>query len=147
MYYLVFAILLYASFLEMFLKKKVPLAFYVSYLLMTFMVMFRYEQLTDYSNYEYLYSNWDMPEWRDPLFRIISNAIKDAGFDFKAYVMIVGAATMGMSLPFFYKICEKSCTALFVFYSYAFLILPMSGMRQGICLAMLLLALVKGRQK
>lgn len=106
---------------------------------MTLMVVFRYGQLADYFNYEMLYENPDsMGEWRDPLFFLMEKACIWLDISYEGFVFIVGGVTMAMTYPFFSRICKRSVMALLIFYCYIYLILPMSAMRQGICLSMLL---------
>lgn len=139
MYYFIFAVLFFFSAIEMSSYKKSVLWFNIVYVLMTLMVMFRYGQLTDYFNYEYLYDNPDsMGEWRDPLYFLMERSCIALGLGYNGFVFIVGGLTMALAYPFFSRYCEQSAAALLVFYCYVFLILPMSAMRQGICLGMLL---------
>ena len=121
------------------MKKRNPIWFNISFLLMTLMAMFRYGQLADYFNYKELYEERNaMEEWRDPLYTYFAKCCFDFGLDYEVFIIIVGAFSMGIIYPFFSKYCKYSITALFVFYCYAFLILPMTAMRQGICLSILL---------
>lgn len=106
---------------------------------MTFMAMFRYGQLADYFNYKDLYEGRNsMEEGRDPLFYLFEDFCINLGLDFEIFVIIIGAISMIVIYPFFVKHCQKSITALLVFYSYIFLILPMTAMRQGLCVSLLL---------
>lgn len=139
MYYLVFLILFYGSFLEVFLKKKSPFAFILAYFLMSFMAMFRYGQLADYFSYKDLYEGRNsMNEGRDPLFTFLTEMCSDMGIGFEGFIMILGFFSMAIAYPYFARYCKKSLTALLIFYSYLFLVLPMTAMRQGVCLSLLL---------
>lgn len=138
MYYIVFCILLFFSLVEVVTHKRNWLCFDAVYALMTFMVMFRYGQFADYFNYELIYDYPDMAGITDPLYFVIQEILKFFGINYKGYVMIVGALTMGLVYPFFAQYCNKSIMALLIFYTYAFLVLPMNAFRQGICLAFLL---------
>lgn len=139
MYYFVFAVLLFFSIIEFSTYRKSALWFKIVYMLMTFMVMLRYGQLADYFNYEILYDNPDaMGEWRDPLYFMFVKAFKELGIGYQGFVFVTGGISMALSYPFFAKTCKQSATALFIFYCYVFLILPMSAIRQGICLSILL---------
>ena len=156
MYYFVFIVLLFFSVMEIGTARKNLLWFNIAYVLMLFMAMFRYGQLADYINYEDVYV---FPESTgifgadqsitDPLFFFLIEAFKFLGFSYQGFVMIVAMVTMGLSYPFFYKQCKGSIFALMVFYCYVFLILPMSAIRQGICLSMMLYGfslLVEGKK-
>lgn len=112
---------------------------------MFLMAFFRYGQLADYFSYEEVF---DFPEGAgifatgqvisDPLFFSLIEIFKYFGLSFQALVMFISIITMGISYSFFYKQCKGSIFALMVFYCYVFLILPMSAIRQGICLALML---------
>lgn len=138
MYYFVFSLLLLFSIIEVITKRRNDFWFKTVYLLMTFMVMFRYGQLSDYFNYEGIYYEPETAGITDPLYFIVTEFFKTLGFNYEWYVIILGALTMGLAYPFFSKLCKGCITALFVFYSYVFLILPMSAIRQGLCLCVLL---------
>ena len=139
MYYLIFIILLFFSAIEISTYRKSFIWFAIVYSLLKLMVMFRSGQLADYFNYEMLYENPDaMGEWRDPLYFLIEKACIWLGINYEGFVFLIGGITMAFAYPFFSKCCDRSTVALLVFYSYVFLILPMSAMRQGICLGMLL---------
>lgn len=138
MYYLVFSLLVFFSFIEVLTKKRNIFWFKVVYIMMTFMVVFRYGQLADYFNYEDIYYVPESAGIADPLYFIFTESIREIGFDYEGYVFILGAITMGLAYPFFSKLCKGSLTALFIFYCYIFLILPMSSVRQGLCISVLL---------
>ena len=141
MYYFIFAVLLFFSAIEISAYRKSVLWFNIVYSLLTLMVMFRYGQLADYFNYEMLYENPDaMGEWRDPLYFVLEKVCIWSGINYKGFVFIVGGITMSLAYPFFSRCCNHSAAALFIFYCYVFLVLPMSAMRQGICLGLLLWA-------
>lgn len=142
MYYFVFIVLLFFSVIEISTAKRNLFWFNVSYLLMFLMAFFRYGQLADYFNYEDVYvfpeNTGIFKSDTDPLFFYLIESFKFWGVSYQGFVMIVAMVTMGLSYPFFYKQCKGSIFALMVFYCYVFLILPMSAIRQGICLAMVL---------
>ena len=150
MYYIVFCVLLFFSLVEVVTHKRNQIGFDAVYALMTFMLMFRYGQLTDYSSYELDYYYPGMAGIRDPFYTVITEFLKMIGISFKGYVMIIGAVTMGLAYPFFLRFCNKSVTSLLIFYTYFFLILPMSGIRQGIAVCLLLYAfhlLIENKKK
>ena len=150
MYYIVFCVLLFFSLVEVVTHKRNQICFDAVYALMTFMVMFRYGQLTDYNSYELDYYYPGMAGIRDPFYTVITEFLKMIGISFKGYVMIVGAVTTGLAYPFFLRFCNKSVTSLLIFYTYFFLILPMSGIRQGIAVCLLLYAfhlLIENKKK
>lgn len=137
MYYFVFAILVFFSFLEIYSEKRNLLWFNVAYGLMSFMAIFRYGQLTDYFNYEI---NYEHPEYviRDPLFSFVMENCNAMGMSYMWFAILMSALIMALSYPFFRSICQGSLVSLLIFYSYVFLILPMSAIRQALCLAFLL---------
>ena len=138
MYYFVFILLLFFSAIEICTAKRNPIWFKVSYLLMFFMAFFRYGQLADYDSYKNIYDYPETAGITDPLYFFITETFNFFGLDYQVFVMFVAVITMGLSYPFFSKLCKGSILALLVFYCYVFLILPMNAIRQGICLAMML---------
>ena len=138
MYYILLLILLFFSVVEILTGKRNRLWFKVAYMLMTFMVMFRYGQLTDYSSYELIYYSPEKGKVSEPLYIVMTESFNSLGFSYEGFVIILGILGMGLAYPFFSKLCKGSMAALLIFYCYAFLILPMSAIRQGICLCILL---------
>ena len=138
MYYIVFCVLFFFSLIEIVTHKRNWLCFDAVYALMTFMVMFRYGQLSDYTGYEMVYEYPEMTGIADPLYFIIQEFFKLIGINYKGFVMIIGALTMGLSYPFLSKYCNKSIASLFIYYTYEFLVMPMSSIRQGLGVALLL---------
>lgn len=135
------------SIVEIVKRRKNNFVFTVSYILLTVMAVFRYGQLTDYPNYEFLYEHPDQV-MQDPLFSLIEIWCTEIGLDFIGFNIVIELTIMLLAYPFFKNKCSKSVFSLLVFYCYAFLILPMSAIRQGICLAFLLFSydlLVKKR--
>lgn len=138
MYYLIFIILFFFAAIEVATRKKMGILFDAVYVVMTCMVMFRYGQLADYPNYEFIYDNPELTSIADPLYVIIQESLKSLGVNYEGFVMIIGALTMGLSYSFLAKFCNKSITALFIFYTYEFLVMPMSSVRQGLGVSFLL---------
>lgn len=138
MYYLIFVVLLFFGAIEIVTKKKMGILFDAVFVLMTCMVMFRYGQLTDYPTYEtdYYYPGW--AGITDPFYTSLTESLNLLGISYKVFVFVVGALTMGLAYPFLAKFCNKSITSLFIFYTYEFLIMPMSAVRQGFTVALLL---------
>ena len=137
MYYIVFTLLLFFSIIEIYTRKNNKIWFVICYVLMTAMAIFRYGQLTDYFNYEAYYDDPGAVA-RDPLYAAIMVFCNTIGVSFVFFSIITDILMMGLSLPFFWKLCKGYLTPLFVFYCYIFLLFPMSGLRQGTCIAVLL---------
>lgn len=138
MYYLVLFILVLFSAIEVLAGKRSERWFNVSYLLMTAMATFRYGQMDDYFNY---YINYEHPEVYgliDPLFGILIGVFKAFSIGYPVFIALLSFTCMLLSYRFFYKNCGYSCISLLMFYSYTFMMCPMSSIRQGICLALLM---------
>lgn len=138
MYYFVFYLLLFCGLKEIYCHKSNKMFFILAYSMMSFMVMFRYGQLTDYFNYEYIYDDPDIAGISDPLYFALTKFCKGIGIGYQLYVIMIGALSMFLAFHFFDYYCNKSCVALFFFYCYVFLMLPMNAIRQGVCLCALL---------
>ena len=138
MYYIVLAILLLFSSIEVLTGKRSERWFNVSYLLMTVMATFRYGQMDDYFNY---YFNFEHPEVYgliDPLFGLLIGLFKAFSIGYPVFIALLSLTCMLLSYRFFLKNCGYSCISLLMFYSYTFMMCPMSSIRQGICLALLM---------
>lgn len=149
MYYFVFIILVFFSFWEVYTARRNKYVFVTVYFLLTCMLIFRYGQLADYFSYEMIYYSPELAGITDPLYFVITNFLVSLGISFIEYVIFVGLLTMWLAYPFFSTFCNKSITALMIFYTYAFLILPMNAFRQGFCLSLLLycFTLILNKQK
>ncbi len=138
MYYLILFILVLFSTIEVLTGKRSERWFNVSYLLMTAMATFRYGQMDDYFNY---YINYEHPEIYgliDPLFGLLIGLFKAFSIGYPVFIALLSLTCMLLSYRFFYKNCGYSCISLLMFYSYTFMMCPMSSIRQGICLALLM---------
>lgn len=138
MYYFVLCVLITFSAIEVLTGKRSERWFNVSYLLMTFMATFRYGQMDDYFNY---YINYEHPEIYgliDPLFGLLIGAFKAFSIGYPVFIALLSFICMLLSYRFFYKDCGYSCISLLLFYGYTFMLCPMSSIRQGICLALLM---------
>lgn len=138
MYYLVLIVLLLFSSIEVLSGRRSERWFNVSYLLMTFMATFRYGQMNDYFNYYMNYEHPEVYELIDPLFGILISAFKLFHIGYPVFIAFLSFTCMLLSYRFFYKSCGYSCISLLMFYSYTFMMCPMSSIRQGICLALLM---------
>lgn len=144
MYFTIFLFLLLGSLYSIITRKNSSRLFLVFYALLTFMIIFRYGQGTDYFGYMSIYN--EMESLVMPKGEFISYH-SDMGFSFLMYLFIyVGASydtfviffaglTMVILFRFFSKYCNYSVLGLFVFYCCFFLIYPFSGMRQGLSMA------------
>lgn len=139
MYYIVFISLLFFSILEVASNKKYPVIFHVIYVVMTCMAAFRYGQLTDYFAYEYFYDNPIRIE-KDAAFSYLLEFFRIHGLSYILFVIFSAVFTMGLSYPFLSIVCKYSFVSFLIYYVFIFLILSMSAVRQGMALAVLLLA-------
>ncbi len=138
MYYLVLFILIMFSAIEVVSGKRSERWFNVSYFLMTVMATFRYGQMDDYFNY---YINYEHPEIYgliDPLFGLLIGVFKAFSIGYPVFIALLSLTCMLLSYRFFHKDCGFSCLSLLTFYGYTFMLCPMSSIRQGICLALLM---------
>lgn len=138
MYYLVLFVLIFFGTIEMLTGKRSERWFNVSYLLMTIMATFRYGQMDDYFNYYINYEHPERFELVDPLFGLLMSLFQFFSIGYPVFVAMLSLTCMLLSYRFFSKYCGYSCLSLLMFYSYTFMMCPMSSIRQGICLAMLL---------
>lgn len=141
MYILLFFVIFISLLVEFINRKTQPHLFYLSYILMTAACVFRYGQGTDYFGYMYLYNHVDLSSpvyQKDIGFSLLCHWSTQLGISYMRFSSLFGLLTMAISFPFFSKICNKSMMPLFVFYAYIFLIYPMSGIRQGFTLAVLM---------
>ena len=138
MYYLVLFLLLICSYLEIVHKLKSKKPFVIIYIVMTLMAMFRFGQVGDYFEYYYLFR---LPvNLKDPLFTLYTLFFNFLDVKYTFFIAVTEIIILGLAFPFFYKTCQGSCISLLVFYTYTFLLCPMSALRQAICLSMLLLS-------
>ena len=136
MYYLVLFLLIICSYLEIIHKLKSKKPFVIIYIVMTLMAMFRFGQVGDYFDYYYLFR---LPaNLKDPLFTLYTLFFNFLGVKYTFYIAVTEIIILGLAFPFFYKTCQGSCISLFVFYTYTFLLCPMSALRQAVCLSLLL---------
>jgi hypothetical protein len=108
---------------------------------MTFIAVFRYGQGTDYFGYMYLYNNVDLtsPTYQKDIgFSLLCYWSTNIGMSYTTFSSLFALVTMAIFFPFFSNICKKSMIPVFLFYAYIFLIYPVSGIRQGLTLAILL---------
>ena len=105
---------------------------------MTFMATFRYGQMDDYFNYNINYENPDIYMDIDPLFGLLILLFKSISLEYTVFVAIISLSCMLLSYRFFCETCKNSCLSLLIFYSYTFMMCPMSSIRQGLCLGLLM---------
>lgn len=143
MYYILFLILLTFSILEFNSGKTYKRAFLWIYLFMTFLAMFRCGQGTDYIPYGRVYeqaansgsilNTFGMIS--DPIFGFAMYLSSSLGLSYTGFNILISGLMMLFFYPFFAKYCEKKIVALFFFYCPIFLVLIMSGIRQGFALS------------
>lgn len=140
MYYLIFILLLFGSLAE-FNHQKSDKIFNVIYIILSFLLIFRYGQGTDYFNYKSYYDEILQSE-NDIIMAFLIRSdwgyvglnyiFVLLGISYEYLVMFVSFMTMICFYPFFNNTCNKSITALFAFYCVIFMIYPMSSVRQGL---------------
>lgn len=150
MYYIIFFILFILSCKEissnaysLSIKNKARI-FKLLYILLTFVLVFRYGQGTDYFGYKAYYDEVIVTE-DNPLTIFIIRSdwgyvclnilFVKLGIGYKYLIMFVSFLTMYFFYPFFKKVCNQSFFALFVFYCVIFMIYPSSAVRQGLSMA------------
>ena len=138
MYQFILIVLVFFSGIEVFTGRKSRLWFNISYFLMTFVAVFRYGQLSDYFNYYNVYLYPEQYLVVDPLFGLIILLFKACSIDYIVFSALWSLVCMLLSYRFFSKDCENSCLSLLCFYGYTYLMCPMSAIRQGLCLALLM---------
>lgn len=142
MYYLLLLLIIFALFLELETRKPHALTFYVIYFLMTCLCVFRYGQGTDYFNYEIMYlASAELNSWvfeKDYGFAYLCHILVNLGLPYQYFSALIAFISMVIAYPFFNKICNKSIFPIFIFYAYIYFIYPMSGIRQGLTIAILL---------
>jgi len=141
MYNILFVFITISLLFELYHRKINSNLFYVVYLFMTFLVVFRYGQGTDYFGYMYYYDNVDLSSpvyQKDTGFALLCYICNSFRISYVVFSSVFAFITMLLYFPFFKNICRKSMLPLFIFYAYVFLIFPMSGIRQGFTIAVLL---------
>jgi len=141
MYILLFFVIFISLLVELKTRKIQSGLFYLSYLLMTLIVVFRYGQGTDYFGYMFLYNHVDLTSpvyQKDIGFSLLCYWSTNVGMSYVTFSSLFALVTMAIFFPFFNNICKKSMMPVFLFYAYIFLIYPASGIRQGLTLAILL---------
>ena len=103
---------------------------------MTLMAIFRFGQLGDYFTYYYLYQNPIAS--RDLIFILYAYLFKIFGLGYQFFLTVTELIIFALAFPFFYRTCKGSLISLFLFYTYTFMVCPMSALRQAICLSLLL---------
>lgn len=136
MYYLVLFILFICSLWEIISAKTSRVLFLLVYTIMTLMAIFRFGQLGDYFAYYVLYQNPILS--RDLLFILYASFFRLFDFSYQSFLTITELIIFSLAFPFFYKTCKCSLISLFIFYTYTFMVCPMSALRQAICLSLLL---------
>ena len=139
MYQFILLVLVIFSCIEVFSGKKSKLWFHVSYLLMTFVAVFRYGQMDDYFNYFQYYKEPGLYLEIDPLYGALVLLFNACSIHFIVFSAFFSLLCMALVYRFFAKDCEYSCISLLLFYCYTFLLCcPLGAFRQGICLSILL---------
>lgn len=139
MYQFILLVLIFFSGIEVFTGKKSRLWFNISYLLMTFVAVFRYGQMDDYFNYFQYYENPSIYMEIDILYGAIITLFKACSIHYIVFCAFFSLVCMILAYRFFAQDCEYSCLSLLIFYCYTFLLCcPMGAFRQGICLSLLL---------
>lgn len=138
MYYITLSFLLLFSIIEMFSDWKKNLRFNICYILMTYMMTFKFGQMDDYFNYYLFYITPGSYLETDIGYELIMDVFRYYNVSYIRFMGIISFLCMALSYRFFNNICNKSCISLLVFYSYTYLTCMMTNVRQGLCLALLL---------
>lgn len=146
MYYCIFFIILLLSYFEIHNHKVNKNFFYITYSILTLMIVLRNGQGSDYYNYKYIYDETVSISqngvlflflYKDPGYLFINYLAYSLGISYEWFAALFSLLTMMVFYPFFSKTCYKSQIPLLFFYSTCFLIYPFSGVRQGFSLAVL----------
>ena len=154
MYNLLFVILLLFSFLEFFGKNNKIVAKSI-FILMLFMVIFRYGQGTDYFNYIYLF-NYTADNFESALlnkdFSIVTQEISFAALSYiwikvlhftpESLTALYSFISFLLVWLFIKKFSLKPITSLLFFYCTFFLIYPFSAIRQSVCISIFIFFLI-----
>lgn len=154
MYNLLFVILLLFSFLEFFGKNNKIVAKSI-FILLLFMVIFRYGQGTDYFNYIYLF-NYTADNFESALlnkdFSIVTQEISFAALSYiwikvlhftpESLTALYSFISFLLVWLFIKKFSLKPITSLLFFYCTFFLIYPFSAIRQSVCISIFIFFLI-----
>ena len=154
MYHLLFVILLLFSFLEFFGKNNKIVAKSI-FILLLFMVIFRYGQGTDYFNYIYLF-NYTADNFESALlnkdFSIVTQEISFAALSYiwikvlhftpESLTALYSFISFLLVWLFIKKFSLKPITSLLFFYCTFFLIYPFSAIRQSVCISIFIFFLI-----
>lgn len=138
MYYITLSFLLFFSVIEMFSDWKKDLRFNICYILMTYIMTFKFGQMDDYFNYYLAYEIPGLYSESDILYEYIMDVFRYYHVGYIPYMAIISFLCMALSYRFFKENCDSSCLSLLVFYSYTYTMCMMNNVRQGLCLALLL---------
>lgn len=147
LYWGIFIFLFLLMIREIINKKIYISSFYISYIILTLLLILRKGQGTDYYNYESIYEGVKNANsiieaifiTHGEIGFLASNYISiKLGFTFELFMMAFSFVTMIIYLPFFKNQCNKSIIPLFIFYSTFFLIYAFSAIRQGLAIAIIL---------
>lgn len=147
LYFSVFLLLLFCSFHELETRKSSRQIFNIVYLFLTFMLVFRQGQGSDYYNYRQVYneiaSTLDNSFlgallYTDPGYSLINIIAIKCGIGYKFMTMLISLATMVISRPFFFRYCGRSIASLLLFFPMGFLIYYFSAVRQALAMSIIL---------
>lgn len=149
MYYFVFLILLFASLIEIRTGRINSRLFYLVFLIITAMSVFRYGQGTDYFNYEGLFNGFcamcdTAPAYtvfiaREPGYNLIQFCGYLLNLDYVQFVGLVALGTMFCFYKFLKRECSLSIFSLFCFYVLFYMTYELSAIRQGIVMSLFFL--------
>lgn len=144
-YWLLFLILLILSIREIRYRCINKKSFLFMYLIMTFMIVFRKGQGTDYFNYSDIYMAFGdnatlilSDSVLEPLYVLLNYYGNILHIKYHWFSALVALVTMVLLYRFFARSCNKSIFALFIFYCTWFFVYPYSAIRQGLALGIVL---------
>ena len=143
MYWIILFILFVFTCIEISNKRINRTYFFISYILLTILIVFRQGQGTDYYNYQYIYESvaqtsslagLSLIYHCEPGYLFVNYIATRLGVSYLLFAAIFALITMFVYYPFFYKWCKCSMIPLFSFYALFFLIYPFSVIREGLVL-------------
>lgn len=148
MYHIVFLLLFFFSFVEIFSRKKMKMQSSIIFLFLFLMVTLRYGQGTDYFAYNHSFVTSANAFESALRLNNFSSLTKEIGFSAISYIWIkilhfspeslnalFSAVSFYLVWLFIKKYSPKPIMSLFIFYSTFYLVYPFSGIRQAVCIS------------
>lgn len=152
LYLVVFVVLAITAVLEWLKPEYEQKLYWISWILMTACLCFRYGQGTDYVTYHNIYDSipvivdfehrYFFGVYPEIGWRILSLIFRSWGAPFWVFTMILGLAEMLLLNRFLQKLVPLKVFGLFMLYPVLFLVYMVSGLRQGLAMCIFLGAAV-----